>query len=330
MIRPHGYQHRLVLICLGALWCASCQTPYHSPAERYIFVVTNSSLPYWQEAQSGFVEAGREMGVKVEFAGPASYSPQAELDAFKTAAASHPSGILVSPAQADLFRNAIDEAVQSGIPVICVDSDSPRSRRILFIGTDNYGAGLTIGGLIAALMHQHGQLAVITIPGQFNLDERLRGLEDALKPYPYLSFYQVANDRGEPQVADQEVSALLKQNPNVAGIVCVEASGGPGAAEAVDQIGDGGKVPIVAMDANPETLDWVSKGVIGATVVQKPYTMGFYGLRFLDDLHHNSVHEFKNWQNAPASPLPSFVDTGTEVINQSNVDDYRNALAAAR
>lgn len=330
MIQPHGYKHRLVLICLGALCCASCQTSYHSSSERYVFVVTNSALPYWQEARAGFLEAGKEMGVKVEFTGPASYAPQAELDAFKSAAASHPSGILVSPAQPDLFTTVIDGAVASGIPVICVDSDSPRSRRILFIGTDNYGAGLTMGRLMATLMRQHGQLAVITIPGQFNLDERLRGLEDALKAYPYMSFYQVANDRGDSHVAEQEVSAVLTQNPNLGGIVCVEASGGPGAAAAVDQAGDGGKVPIVAMDANSETLNWISKGVINETVVQKPYTMAFYGLRFLDDLHHNSVHEFKNWQDAPASPLPAFVDTGAEVINQSNVDDYRNALAAAQ
>src|SRR5579884_2168071 len=75
---------------------------------------------------------------------------------------------------------------------------------------------------------------------------------------------------------------------------------------------------------------WISKGVIAATVAQKPYTMAFYGLRFLDDLHHNSVHEFKSWQDAPASPIPARVDTGTAVINSENVDDFKAALALGR
>lgn len=59
---------------------------------------------------------------------------------------------------------------------------------------------------------------------------------------------------------------------------------------------------------------------------------GVHGLgnHRLDDLHHNSVHEFKNWQDAPASPLPAFVDTGTEVVDRRNVDDYRNALASVQ
>lgn len=47
------------------------------------------------------------------------------------------------------------------------------------------------------------------------------------------------------------------------------------------------------MDDNPETLDWIKRGVISATIGQKPYTMSFYGLKLLDDLHHNAVHEFR-------------------------------------
>jgi ribose transport system substrate-binding protein len=315
----------LVVAC--ATLCVSCGQS--SRNERYFFIASHTSLPYWQEAKTGFLAAGREMRVTTEFTGSATYSPAQELKAFESAAATDPSGILVSPAQAGVFQSAINRAIQDGIPVICVDSDSPGSRRILFIGTNNYEAGLTSGKLIANLMHERGRIVVITIPGQLNLDERLRGVQDALKPYSYMSVYEIANDQGLPQQADQEISSLLQKSMEVDGILCLEASGGPGAARAVDRYGDGGKIPVVAMDANPETLDWISKGVITATVAQKPYTMAFYGLRLLYDLRHDTVHEFKaDWQKAPVSPLPSVVDTGTEVINAGNVDDYRNALAA--
>jgi ribose transport system substrate-binding protein len=109
--------------------------------------------------------------------------------------------------------------------------------------------------------------------------------------------------------------------------VCVEASGGPGAAEALHRLNLDGKIPIVAMDKTPETLDFIAQGVIAATVSQKPYTMAFYGLRFLDDLHHNIVHEFKDWQTAPVSPLPTRVDTGTAIIDASNLAAFRAAEA---
>ena len=89
-----------------------------------------------------------------------------------------------------------------------------------------------------------------------------------------------------------------------------------------------GKIALVAMDANPETLVAISKGVVTATVAQKPYTMGFYGLEYLDDLHHNHVHQFKDWRTAPTSPLPAMIDTGTSIIDGKNVDDFIAALVA--
>ena len=88
------------------------------------------------------------------------------------------------------------------------------------------------------------------------------------------------------------------------------------------------KLPIVAFDDDPETLDWIDRGVIAATITQKPYVMSYYGLKFLDDLHHNAVHQFKDWRTALAAPTPTFVDTGTVVVDKSNLKAYREALAA--
>jgi len=315
-------------VFVGVLLLASCGKPAHEKSERFVFVATNVGLPYWQDAKAGFLGAAKMLGVQADFEGPNTYAPDQELKTFQDAVASQPSGIVVSPGQAKLFTDAINQAVAAGVPVITVDSDSPDSKRILFIGTDNYRAGLQSGKLLASLMHEHGRVAVLTIPGQNNLDERVRGVQDAWKPYPYMSFYKVADDHGDTETARSEIATMLQNKEPVEAILCLEASGGPGAAKAVAQVEMSGKITIVAMDANPETLDGVLKGVIAATVAQKPYTMGFYGLQLLDDLHHNRVHEFKDWRTAPTSPLPETIDTGTVVVDAKNADEFRNALAA--
>jgi ribose transport system substrate-binding protein len=308
----------------------SCEKPFHEETERYIFVAANTSLPYWQEAKAGFMDAARGIRVKAEFTGSDTYSPQEELEAFQKAIEKHPAGIAVSPARPEVFKDAIDAAVKSGIPVICVDSDAPESRRILFVGTDNYQAGLISGRRIGELMNGKGQLAVITIPGQLNLDERVRGLTEALKKYPGVKTNHTLDDKGDPRSANDQISALLDAKEKIDGIVCLEASGGPGVAEALHRMNLGGKIPVVAMDKTPETLDFIADGVIAATVSQKPYTMAFYGLRFLDDLHHNIVHEFKDWRTAPVPPLPTRVDTGTAVIDASNLAAFKAAEAERR
>jgi ABC-type sugar transport system, periplasmic component len=313
-------------LALGVIGLSSCQTPYHEDQERYVFVASNIHLPYWEEAQAGLMDAAKQMGVKAELAGPEKFDPQEQLKAFQAVVNSKPAGIMISVTRPDLLQDAIDSAVAQGIPVITVDSDAPTSKRLMFVGTDNFRAGMESGKRMGEILKGQGQLVVVTIPGQLNLDERARGMNEALKKYPGIKLAQTIDDKGDPRVANDNISALLKAKAKIDGIICLEASGGSGAAEALHRVD--AKIPIVGFDKDPETLDWIDRDGITATVTQKPYVMAYYAIKFTDDLHHNAVHEFKDWRTAPAPAMPSWVDTGTVVVDKSNVKVFREALAA--
>jgi ribose transport system substrate-binding protein len=316
------------LALIGVVMLASCQKAYHQPNERYVMVAANIQLPYWVEASAGFMDAARVLGVKADVVGPNNYDPDEELADFQKAVATHPTGILLSPAQPKLFDAAIDAAIREGIPVITMDSDAPNSARVLFIGTNNTAAGAEAGRHMADLLHEHGNVVIITIPGQLNQEERLRGAQEALSAYPRIKVIATLNDQGQTEKADDEFSALLAKNKKIDGVLCLEASGGPGAAEVLHRLSLKGKIKIVAFDKTPETLDWISRGTVDGTIAQKPYTMSYYGLTFLDDLHHNAVHLFRDWRTAPASPLPSDVETGTAWVDSSNVASFQAAVAS--
>jgi len=212
--------------------------------------------------------------------------------------------------------------------VICVDADAPDSKRISFLGTDNVRAGEESAKRMAQLLNGKGQVVVITIPGQHNLDERLQGVDQELKKFPGIKILQKLDDNGDPRVANDSISGLLQAKTKFDGIIALEASGGSGAAEALHRLDMDGKLPIVAFDKDPETLDWIDRGVITATVTQKPYIMTYYGTKLADDLHHNAVHEYKDWRTAPTTPIPAWVDTGTAIVDKSNLKAFREALAA--
>jgi ribose transport system substrate-binding protein len=306
---------------------AGCQQPYHQQEERYILVAANVNLPYWQEAEAGLRDIAKTTGVKVELTGPATFSPSEELTAFQQAVSQHPSGILVSVTEPQSFKGPIDAAISQGLPVICIDADDPESRRVLFIGTDNFRAGQDSGKRMGDLLGGQGRILIIALAGQLNTEERVRGVNEALKRYPGIKIAQTIDDKGDPRSANDAVSALLQKKEKIDGIIGLEASGGSGAAEALHRLDMTGKIKIVAFDKDPQTLEGIERGWITATVVQKPYVMAFYGVRFLDDLHHNAVHEFKDWATAPTAPLPTFVDTGTAVVDSSNLAAFRKALA---
>ena len=316
-----------VLIFVGVVLIA-CAKPYHEENERYVFVSTNINLPYWQEAQAGFLDAAKTLGVKGELTGPTTYDPNGEVTIFRQVVEQNPAGICLSAARPEIFQGDIDKAVARGIPVICVDADVPDSKRVMYIGTDNFKAGRESVKRIATLVSHLGNFVVVTIPGQRNMDDRLAGVADALKNFPALKLTKILDDKGDARSAFDQVSALLQKKEKVDGIICLEATGGSGAAEALHRLNMEGKLPIVAFDNDPETLDWIDRGVISATITQKPYVMSYYGLKFLDDLHHNAVHQFTDWRTALAAPTPTSVDTGTVMVDKNNLKTYREALAA--
>jgi ribose transport system substrate-binding protein len=324
-MREHGkllLLSSLILLVAPMLSCGS----EHSADERYFLVTTNLKLPYWQSAGAGFVQEAKQWKLRADFVGPDTYDPNAELTEFRNAVAAKPSGILVSAADANLLKDDIDKAIAAGIPVLTIDSDAPTSKRLFFIGTNNYQAGLSGGNRLAKELHGKGNVVVFTMPEQANLQDRLRGYRDALGSHPDIKITQVIDIKGDPRVAFDTTNQILgKDRDKVNAFVCLEAQAG----KEVATVLDGNKVKdkiIIAMDTDPETLDWVSKGVIAATISQKPYTMANVGLRMLDDLYHHKLASLdQNWAEDSFSPIPTFVDTGSALIDKNNVAAFQSA-----
>jgi ribose transport system substrate-binding protein len=60
--------------------------------------------------------------------------------------------------------------------------------------------------------------------------------------------------------------------------------------------------------------------VVSATLAQKPYTMAYLGVKWLDDLHHHRPASLTaNSAQDSSSRLPSSVDTGTLIVDKQNV-----------
>src|ERR1700757_895736 len=91
------------LIFVAAALLAACATPYHQDSERYVFVATNINLPYWQEAQAGFLDAAKRLSDTGELVGPAGYAPNAELGVFRQIVNERPAGICLSAARPEIF-----------------------------------------------------------------------------------------------------------------------------------------------------------------------------------------------------------------------------------
>jgi len=305
----------------------------HDSDEHYYLVTANKSIPYWQAAGNGIIEGATQMKVHAEVVGPDTYDPANEKDEFHKllSKSPKPSGILVSPADPEGMKPEIDAAIAAGIPVITVDTDSPNSNRLFFIGTNNYQAGQLGGQVAAKALNGKGNVVVYTMPNQVNLEERLHGYKDVFEKYPGIKITQVIDIKGDPRIAFDQTQAMLDKKDNVDGFICLEAQAGKEVATVLDSNHLSGKKVIVAMDTDDKTLDWIKKGVIAATVAQKPYTMGYVGVKMLDDYHHSAADIAKMASTkGPMSPLPAYVDTGATLVDKNNVDEIISAMQSQK
>jgi ribose transport system substrate-binding protein len=311
------------------LGLTACSGSRHDPTEKYYLVSVNIGNSYWQAAGAGLVRAARGLGVAAEMVGPDTYDPPGEAQAFRDATAKKPAGILVSVADPNVMKDAIDSAIAQGIPVITIDSDAPASKRLTFIGTNNYQAGLMGGRVLAGQLHGKGNVAVYTMPGQPNLDERLQGYKTILADHPQIKITQVVNVKGDPRIAFDTTRELLKGKTVPDAFVCLVSFACSEVADVLDRDKATGKV-VVAMDTNPNTLTWIQKGMIAATIAQKPFTMSHYGVLMLDTLHHFKLPSLDvKWAEDTRSQVPTFVDTGATLIDQSKVAEFLKAQTAA-
>ena len=314
---------------LGSFGLTGCQ--YHSKKEVYYLISNNLKLPYWKTVNAGFTKAGTDYDVSVQLAGPDNYDAQAELDAFTKAVSTRPAGILISVADANLLRPEINSAIEGGVPVITVDSDAPLSSRLYFIGTNNLDAGHLGGQRLVDKLHGKGRVVFYTITGQPNLEERLKGYEDVIANHPDIKIVEIFDTKGDTGTAfDQTEKYMAKTGGDkIDAFVALESSAGTSIAEVLKRKGASDRL-VIAMDVNPETLSLIKDGNIDSTVSQKPFTMGYVGLKSLDEIHHNLPKQFRNNYAVDSfSRYPLFIDTGTAIVDKVNVDLYMGSASAA-
>jgi len=324
MLRSHRIL-RLSVVILPLFALLSCGGA-HDSDEYFVLVATNLQLPYWKMAGAGFANAAKGMKVRADFVGPQSYDPKGERDALDQAVQKKATGILVSSADAAILKDSIDKAIAAGIPVITIDSDAPSSKRLFFIGTNNYQAGFTGGQRLAQELKGKGSVVVFTMPDQANLQDRLRGYKDALARTPEIKITRIVDIQGDPRIAfDTTTQIIGKERDKVDAFVCLEAQSGKEIAGVLNSYQVTGKV-VMAMDTDQETLDWIQKGLIAVTIAQKPYTMAFVGMQMLDNLYHHKPASLESdWSKDTYSPIPAFVDTGSGLIDKSNVESFMQA-----
>jgi ribose transport system substrate-binding protein len=336
MRRPSAFTVPFALLLACAPLAAQETAP--APKKPKLAFVTNCVAEFWTVASFGVEQAKKDFGVDAVVRMPPNGTAEEQKRILEDLLVKGVQGIALSPKDPENMTALLDKVAASAV-LVTQDSDAPKSKRLCYVGMDNYDAGRMCGQLVEEALPNGG--AVVLLVGtldQDNARRRRQGVIDELlgRPrdpkhfdpqgavlkgdkYEVRATFTDQFDRQKGKAAAQDAMVRWSDLACMVGLFEYEP---PLILEAVKSAGRLDKMQIVAFDENEATLQGIVDGHVHGTVVQNPYEYALRSLELLGKL----VQEPDPQKRAALVPKGGFLDIPARQIRQDNVKAFWDDL----
>ncbi|OXM86186.1 substrate-binding domain-containing protein [Paenibacillus rigui] len=285
-----------------------------TPNNRIVYIpkTIDQRVEFWQVMNQGVLAAAKEFNAQVTVIGTEKESDiDGQIRVLEEAILQKPKAIILAATDYNRLVPAAQKAVQAGILLITVDSALNGDTAASFIATDNYTAGQKAGQALRKWVPDGGNVAIINfVEGSATAMEREQGVRDSLKTngrdmlHVVDTFYSGASE----EKAYELTIRLLKEQPGLDGIIGLNEPSAVGAGRAIKDLGMSHQIKLIGFDSSMDEVAFLEDGTMQATVVQKPFTMGYLAVQTA--IQTRKGKEVRR------------IDTGSEVITKQ--DMYTN------
>jgi rhamnose transport system substrate-binding protein len=318
-----------LIVALGGCGKPKEQAAGTKGKRTIVFVFKLVGIPYSNVCQKGAEQAAKDLGVNVEFTGPAKGGDVAgQIRIIENQISRGVDAIVISPNDPNSVKPVIEKAVARGIKVFTWDSDAPDTKRIFYVAAaDDVGIGSDIMDRLAKDMGGKGKVGIMSgSQGALNLNQHVEGVLKALKKYPNIELAKpILNNNDQPQLAQSGMAGLLQRYPDLGGIACVSSPGPPGAARAAIAAGRAGKVKIWGLSLPSENRQYLKDGVVNGLILWDPAKLTYLTAKlvndYLDGKKPTDGMEVKDIGKLKVSKNGIIIMPGV-VITKQNVDQF--------
>jgi len=242
------------------------------------FVPKRSDIPYFKYAAEGAMEAARDFGANVLFAGPDAADTDKQIEVIRSLIERKVDLLAVSANDPDKLAPVLNEAKKQGIKIITWDSDTlPETRKFFVNMVEPETLGRHLMDTLALAMGEQGKFAVMT--GSLdaaNLNEWLKWIKvQQVEFYPEMELLEVVANDDNFQKATEAARALLRRHPDIGGILGNSSVGPPSAAKVVKEAGKAGAVKVVGL-SNPNLMkEYLQEDSAQTATLWSPKKLGY-------------------------------------------------------
>ena len=320
---------RKTIAAIAALaMCASlaaCGTDTSTPdpttggsngAKPFISIVSKGfQHQFWQAVKSGAEARAQELGVDMEFIGPASESEvEAQMTMLDNALAKKPAAIGFAALDSKAAAGTLTKIKDAGIPVVAFDSGVDSDIPLTTAATDNKAAAKEAAKHMCELIGNAGKVGLI-VHDQVSKSgtDRRDGFLDGMKAYcPDVTVLEPQYGGGDQAKSADIAKSIMAANPDLTGIFGSNEGSAIGALKGVEEASMSGKVVLIGFDSGKAQTDAIRAGTMNGAITQDPVGMGAAVI----DAAVRAIN---------GETLPSFIDTGFYWYDKSNISDPKIA-----
>ncbi len=242
-------------------------------------IAKSQGNPVFQAARVGAMDAARDLSkkygitIKIDWRTPNEEDAQKQAEAIEQLVLAGVDGIAVSCSDANKLTDAINSAVNNGVPVATFDSDAPASKRFVTFGIDDEKCGEQVMDELAKFMDGKGVVAIPAgNPNAPNLQKRVQGVKNAAKKFPDIKIRGVYYHKETPQDAAAKVEQVMQADPEITGWAMI--GGWPLFTDHALKW-QPGTVKCVSVDALPAELAYLRSGHVQMLLAQQVYEWGY-------------------------------------------------------
>ena len=254
-------------------------------------IAKSSSNPVFLAARTGAEAAARDLSAKhgihvtVQWLTPPQEDGQVQAQRIQQAVNAGADAILIACSDAGKVIGAINDAVDRGVAVMTFDSDAPTSKRFAYYGVDDIKTGEQTMAELATLMGGKGKVGILAgNQNAPNLQRRVEGVKREAAKHPGISIVGTFNHIETPQDAAAEVTRVNNAYPELTGWAMI--GGWPLFTTALLTDLDPKRFKVVSVDALPEELAYVERGIVPVLLAQPIYKWGYVGVETIVDKVH--------------------------------------------
>lgn len=273
---------------------------------RLICIYLGNSDYYRDQLHDGLIKAAIEQDVWIKFVSIKPYESDKHYEELDKAIAAKVDGIITNVPDGKMVKKYIDSACANGIPVVTIESDSPESKRISFVGTNSYAYGIRAAKLMISASGENARTAIFKNSDNNKLNLKNQGFQNTIKDQSDMNTELFTVQESSAIEYANAAHSIFIDNPAIDSFFCPDAESTLGVVRAMIEFNKI-KGAVIGSGDSLEVLKYIKNGLVYATLVEDPYSIGYLSV--------SNLCKYRNGES-----ISEFINTDVIAISRDNVD----------